>query len=155
MTNVGQFIILLALFTSYSPHSKQQYLEQYKGFVDEVTESAKFFTAADWQHAHERYTLFNIDYYNRFKSEFTFEERLQIASYKVQLNAVRAGVEIGRLYQSYLMDDLDSLRKNLRYYVNNQMEDDISRVLDEAKRISNELYRQLKIFVDELREQQR
>lgn len=53
------------------------------------------------------------------------------------------------------MDDLDSLRKNLRYYVNNQMEDGISRVLDEAKRISNELYRELKILVDKLREQQR
>lgn len=99
--------------------------------------------------------MFDTEHYNRFKDDFTFEERLQIASYKVQLNAARAGVEIGRLYQSYLMDDLDSLRKNLRYYVNNQMEDGISRVLDEAKRISNELYRELKILVDKLREQQR
>ncbi|MDX9770449.1 MAG: hypothetical protein RBT19_08800 [Tenuifilaceae bacterium] len=155
MKSVGQVIILLALFSSCSPQTKQQYLKQYKEFVDEVTDNARHYTEADWQQANERYSLFNNQYYSRFKDELTLEDKLQVTGYRMQFNAAKAGVEIDRFYQQYLKNDLDNLRENLKHYVENQMEDDVARVLDEAKRISNELYRELKKLVDELREERK
>ena len=152
MKRIGSIALILSLFASCAPMSKEKYLHDYKEFVDEVAQNSKLYSDTEWQIAHEKYVRFNTEYYNKFKDQLTLEDRMLITSYKVQYNTIKAGSEIGKLYQSYLKKDVDKLKKELKYYIDNKMEDDINRVLDDAKKISTELYQELKRIIADIKE---
>ena len=153
MKRIGSIAIVLSLFTACNPFSKEEYLTDYKQFVDEVSTNAKNYSESEWQRANEKYARFNNEYYNKFKDDFTLQEKMRIASYKIQYNAVKAGHEAGKFYESYLKKDVDELRKELKYYVDNKMDDDVKRVLDEAKKVSDEFYQELKKIIAEFKEE--
>ncbi len=146
-------LTIIALLGSCSPLSKEQYLDQYKAFVDDVTERGPHFSDAEWQRANAEFARFSNELYAEYKHQLTFEEALRVAGYKLQFNATRAGVEMNKFYHSYLKDDIDSLKVSLKYYVENKMDDDIAQLLEEAKRISDELYREVKKLLAELNEE--
>jgi hypothetical protein len=143
----------LLFFSSCDPTSKEQYLKNYKEFIDEITKNGKGYNEADWAQANEKYSRYNNELYNRFKDELTVEDKMRITGYKFQYSAIRAGSEIGKFYQSYLKKDVDKLKDNLEFYVKNHMEDDLSRLLDESRKISKDLYIEMKKLIEELKEE--
>lgn len=92
----GSFLVLF-LFTisSCTPFTREKYLEQYKLFMDQVTENSINYSEQDWRNADKKYARFNNEWYNKYKDDFTWKEKMLIADYKVRYNMLKAGIEIG------------------------------------------------------------
>jgi hypothetical protein len=73
---------------------------------------------------------------------------MTIAGYKVKFNFLKAGVEIGNIYQSILKEDIDIIKKKIEYYIESDMESDLNKLLEEAKKSNNELFLELKKVID-------
>jgi hypothetical protein len=139
------------MFTSCEPFTKEEYLDRYKKFIDEVSVNYKNYSADQWKNANEKYERFNNEWYNKFKHEFSFEEKMQITGYQLKYNGLKAAVEIGKFYDEHLKEDVDELRTKIKYYVENHMDDDLKKLLDEVKKTSKSLYEELKKMADEIK----
>lgn len=142
-------VIIATFVFSCAPSNKEEYMRNYKKFVDEVGENYKNFSADDWKKANETYDKFNNEWYNKFKYEFTIEDKIKITSYQVKYNAVKAGKEIGNFYDQYMKNDVEDLRSRIKYYIDNDMDEDLKKLIEEAKKISKELEEEIKRIVKE------
>ena len=124
-------------------------MSDYKRFVDEVATSYKNFSADDWRKANETFDRFNNEWYNKFKHEFSIEDKLRITGYQVKYNAIKAGKEIGGFYDQYLKNDVEELRAKIKFYVENKMDEDLKKLTEEAKKISKELEEEIRRIVKE------
>jgi hypothetical protein len=142
-------IIILTMAFSCAPTTKEKYMADYKRFVDEVAANYKSFTPDDWRKANETFEQFNNEWYNKFKHEFSIEDKFRITGYQVKYNAVKAGNEMGKFYDQYLKNDVDELRAKIKYYVDNDMDEDLKKFTEEAKKISKELEEEVRRIVRE------
>jgi hypothetical protein len=153
MYRITIFLIAAVMFSSCDPYSKEEYLERYKRFIDEVSENYKTYSSEQWEYANERYARFNNEWYEKFKNQFTLEEKLKITGYQLKYNGLRAASEIGVFYDEHLKDDMEELRTKVKYYVDNRMEDDLKKFLEEVKKTSKTLYEELKKVVEEIKKE--
>ncbi len=143
--------LLTVLFNSCTPLNKEDYLERYQRFMDDVSKDYRFFTSEQWQKANEQFELFSNEWYNKYRNQLTLEEKMRLAGYKVKYNGLRAASEIGKLYDEHLKGDVEELRARVRYYVDNRMDDDINKLLEEARKAGKIIYEEVKKIVDEVK----
>ena len=94
------FILLITLFmvTSCAPSSKEEYLERYKKFMDEVTENYKTYSPEQWEMANEKFARFNNQWYLKFRPNLTWTEKATIAGYQLKYQGLRVACELGTFY---------------------------------------------------------
>jgi DNA-directed RNA polymerase subunit L len=148
--STATIVIFLIVLGSCEPSTKEQYLQHYKSFIDEITERGVKYSASDWERADAKFKQFDQELYNKFKEELTFEEKMKVAAYKVKYNSIKAASEVNRAYGTYLKEDVEKIKKKIKYYVENDMEQDLDKLLDEVKEVSKDLHKELKKLIDEL-----
>lgn len=144
-------VVLVAMVFSCAPTSKEEYLANYKKFIDEVSANYKNYTPEEWEQTNETFSRLNYEWYNKFKDQFTLEEKMRITGYQLKYNALKATLEIGNIYDSYLKDDVDQLHAKVKYYIDNKMDDDLNKLIEEAKKISKELEEEVKRLIKEMK----
>ncbi|HOP03059.1 MAG TPA: hypothetical protein PL017_03450 [Tenuifilaceae bacterium] len=142
--------LMATIFFACEPTSKEKYMADYKRFVDEVAAQGSNYTADDWKKANETFSKFNNEWYKKFESEFTLNDKARILGYQVKYNAVKAGSEIGKFYNQYLKNDVEDLRAKVKFYVENDMESDLKKLQEEAKKVSKELEEEIKKIIKEM-----
>lgn len=137
------YFLMLSFIVACAPFSKEKYLERYEKFMDEVTQNYSSYNEDQRKEAQKEYDKFNEEWYNKFKDDLSFDEKLKLTGYTIRFNLMKAGAEVGKLYDSYLKSDIDELKKRIDYYVKNDMEKDLNAILDEAKKTSDEFYNEI------------
>ena len=154
MKNSYLFVLLVfaLLFGACgAPDTKEAYLEKFEAFVEDVTRSYKSYSDEDWKKAVEKYEKFAGEWYDKFKDDFTIKEKLNITGYHTKFNVCRAmkktATEIRELFESL---DVNEIRKQIHYYIDNNMQDDLKKLVDEAGKAGKEAEKAVKEILKEL-----
>lgn len=76
--------IVIFLIKSAAPFSKEAYLEDYKEFIDEVSDENDTYSEDKWKDIDEKFDKFNEEWYEKFEDELSFTEKLTVAKYNAE-----------------------------------------------------------------------
>ena len=130
-------VLVTFTVTSCRPFSKESYLEKYDKFITEVSEKGTKYTEKDWKKADEKYKKFNEDWYDRFKEDLTWQEKLTTTKYTVQYTYNRNKTGALDIYNTYLKGNLVELKEKIKYYKENNMDADIDSLIKQAKEVGD------------------
>jgi len=131
-------VIILSLFsvlTACTPQSKETYLSDYKEFMKNTEKQKTNFTEKDWEIADLKYEKFTGEWKDKYDDEFTWKEELVLAKYTLQYNIFKAGENSTGFYNEYIKEDFKDLKERLKYYKENDMDNDIDFLVEQAKEI--------------------
>lgn len=127
-------LILILLITSCSPQSKESYLEEYKEFIAEVSKNSGNYTEQDWKNIDEKYEKFTGEWHDKFKDDFILKDNIILTKYEVQYNLYKLKDNSSELFDK-LFKDYDQLKEQVKYYSENDMEEDLESLLKEAEKL--------------------
>jgi len=134
---ITAFILLIVSLIACRPFSKESYLEKYDKFISEVSVKGDKYTDKDWSKADEEYKKFSEDWYDHFKDDLTWQEKLTTTKYTVQFSYYRNKPGALDFYNTYLKGDLEKLKEKIKYYKENNMNADIDSLLKQAKEVGD------------------
>ena len=139
LTLSHSLVILSFIFIAAcsAPMSKESYLKKYEAFIKEVSNKNKDYDEKAWKNADEKYEKFQGEWYDKFKDEFTWQEQLEITKFSVEYNLYKAKDSSISLFNTYLKGDYEKLKEKIKYYKDNNMEEDIDKLLKEAKELGD------------------
>ncbi len=75
-TNISRLILFFLIFIAGCgvSYDKDDYIREFKQFVDEVKIGYKSYTVADWQIADEKYEQYSVQEYEIFSDDLTGED---------------------------------------------------------------------------------
>ena len=111
---------LLILMSCSLGMSKNKYIKNYDEFVKDVSVSCEKYSNKQWHKADSIYTVYSSDFYEKFKSDLTTEERNKVNKLTGEYIALRA-VSVGK----GILSDIEDLGI--------QMESMIETVLNELQ----------------------
>lgn len=90
-------VMLIALFAVSCSFfdNKNTYLEDYSEFINEVSISGENFSDKQWSDSDSLYLLYSTNYYEKYKSELTKNERNKVNKLTGEYIALRA-VSVGK-----------------------------------------------------------
>ncbi len=144
-------VVALLLFVSCSPQSKESYLERYKDFIENTGNNSLNYTEKEWQEADEKYQKYTGIWHDKFKEEFTWKEEILLSKYKFQYNFFKAEYHSKDFFNSYIEANYESLKKQIKYYYDNEMNDDIEKMLKTAKKAGKESYEIIEGILNDLK----
>lgn len=134
------FIALAFMMMACAPTTKEEYLENYKAFIEEISENSSSYTEADWAEKAEEYAKFTGEWYNKFESEFTLSEKMQVAA-----NAVSYNYHKGC---SNVKETIDELGKEYEDEIE-QIEEGVEQVTEEVSKAADELGKEIEKLYEE------
>ncbi len=142
-------LLITFFLTSCSSQTKESYLEDYKTFISEVSEKNLIFSDDDWEKADQKYEKFTDEWYKKFEDEFTWKEEILLGKYSLQYNFFKAKKSSTNFFNTYLKKDYDKLKEQIKYYSENEMEEDLEFLIREATEMGDSATRLIEdIFKD-------
>ncbi|MDR1222569.1 MAG: hypothetical protein LBL07_06780 [Tannerella sp.] len=136
----GLSFLLILSIAGCSCYSKERYLKDFEKFITDVSQNHKSYDDKKWEKQTARYEKFTGEYYEKFEDDFTLKEKITVTGYKVKFNyfkkADQASSAIQALFDALKVDDI---KKQLEYYIENDMQDEIRQFYDEAKKAGKEV----------------
>ena len=78
-TRLMMFVAVIALFVfNGCSDSKESYVKDFKKFIEKVEAAGSDYTEEDWKKADEKFETFTGDRYEKFSSELTIDEQVEI-----------------------------------------------------------------------------
>lgn len=127
----------LLLVASCSPQSKESYLADYKAFISEVKEGSENLTDQEWLEVDEKHEKFTGKWYDKFEDEYTWKDQIVLTKYKFQYNLLKIRVKSSNYFDEYLREDYKQLKRQIKYYSENEMDEDIEFILEKAREIGD------------------
>jgi hypothetical protein len=136
----GLSFILILSITGCSYYSKESYLKGFEEFIADVSQNHKSYDDKKWEKQTARYEKFAGGWYEKFKDDFTAKEKITITSYKVKFNYFKKTDQVSSAIDSLLEAfDVDDIKEQLEYYVENDMQNEIQQFYNEAKKAGKEV----------------
>jgi hypothetical protein len=136
----GLSFILILSIAGCSYYSKESYLKGFEKFITDVSQNHKSYDDKTWEKQTARYEKFTGEWYKKFEDDFTVKEKVSITGYKIKFNYFKktdqASSAINALFDALKVDDI---KKQLEYYIENDMQDEIRQFYDEAKKAGEEV----------------
>lgn len=112
-TRLMMFAAVIALFIlSGCCDSKESYVKDFKKFIEKVEAAGSDYTEEDWKKADEKFEVFAGDRYEKFSSELTIDEQVEITKLKAAY-ATRRGLSTLKNGVDKLLDsDMLKMGKN-------------------------------------------
>jgi len=152
-------LMLILLITSCAPQSKESYLKDYKEFISEVNEESKNYSEQDWEKADEKYEKYTGEWYEKFEDEFTWKEDVILTKYQFQYNLTKIKRNSTDFFNSFIREDYEQLKEQIKYYSENEMNEDIEYILKQATEFGEsatetveDILKELDIELDELQD---
>ena len=143
-------LLLILSLSSCGPQTKEAYLEDYKEFIAHVSEKGAQFSENDWTEANGDYREFSEEWYEKFRDEFTVKESAILWMHGKQYKFYRARYQATNMFSRFMQDDYPELKKQMEYYVENDMEDDLNALMEEAKETGDSAVVMMQEILDEL-----
>jgi hypothetical protein len=151
MIAINILIIALVLY-SCSPQSKESYLSRYDSFITEVEKNRSRYTDADWTTKDREFKQLSEEWYEKFKNDFTWKEKLKLTAYEIKYNYYLMSKESSEFFKGLLDNpDVEAIKSQIKFYVDNQMDDDIAAILKEAKQAGKEVEKLVNEILNDLK----
>ena len=131
-----KFILLqfsFCLLISCSPWSKDAYMREYKSFIDDVSEKGQDYSDAEWQEADNKFKQFDTEWFDKFKDDMSLADKGTTSLYNLQYVYHRNKKGAKSVFNTYLKDDYEEMKKKIKFYRDNQMDDDLKKLEDIAR----------------------
>ncbi|MDR1169816.1 MAG: hypothetical protein LBK97_03175 [Prevotellaceae bacterium] len=127
------FVVMLVA-VSCGPQSKESYMNKYELFIKEVGKNKERYTDKDWKQKDREFEQLSGELYRKFKDDMTWKDELILAANKVKYNYYIVAREAS--FFKKLLDGLnvDEIKSQVKFYIDNKMEDDITALVKEAKK---------------------
>lgn len=126
-------LISMLLITSCSPQSKGAYLSAYKGFILKVDKEHESYSDKDWKSVDSEFNKFTGKLYTKFEKQLTWQEEILIKKYQVQYNLYKLSSGSKESFDIENNENYQKKKKELEYYYENNMQDDIDSFMKQAK----------------------
>jgi hypothetical protein len=127
------------MFCSCGPQSKESYLKKYDSFIGEVGKNCAQYTEKDWEIKDREFKQLSDEWYNKFKDDFTLQDEVKLAAnrvkYKYYLVSKKSSAFFKQLFDN---PEINEIKSQIKFYVDNQMKEDIGILLKEAKKAGRE-----------------
>ena len=151
-------IVVLVAANCSTPMSKESYLKKFDNFISEISGNHKTYDENTWQKMTEKYEKFSGEWYDKFKDDFTLREHITIKANQGKWYYYRflgGTVSVKELLESL---DIKGIKEQLQYYIDNNMQDDLQKIYEEAKNIGEgalkaitEILEELEVNIEELK----
>jgi hypothetical protein len=133
-------LTILVFISSCAPMSKESYMKKYGVFITEISQKYKTYDNKEWNNKNEKYQKFSGEWYEKFKDDFTVKEKITLTSYQVKFNYYRTLTQSSNAIKE-LFDAMkvDEIKEQIQYYIDNNMQDDLQKFYDEARKAGKEI----------------
>jgi hypothetical protein len=135
-----------------SPNSKEAYLEKFERFVNRVEQNHKKYTKKDWEWTDSQFKKYNGEWYLEFSDEFTLSDQIKIKSLIIRYYSYRNKEDVSEVLKQLFKEDVDEVRNTLKEYIENDMDDDLEKLIDGAAAIGDSAVKVLEDIIKELDE---
>ena len=150
------FVFLMA--SCSTPLNKERYLKNFETFLSEVSENYKNYSDKDWKKETEKFEKFSGVWYEKFKDEFTWQEKLKIMSYQAKFQYYSALSQTSSFFDEMLKSlNVQEIKATVQHYINNGLVDDLNQLYKKAteagaaaEKVITEILNELKINIEEL-----
>lgn len=135
-----RFWLLILLFIIFhikcsTPQTKDDYLMEYKSFISQVESYYQNYSDDEWVMIENEFNNFSNVWYDKFSEDFTWKEEILLSKYSFKYSLIKTKVSSTEFFNQYLKDDYKKLKDQLMYYKENDMQEDIDYILDQASEI--------------------
>lgn len=114
ISKFGFLALVMAMMISCAPTSKENYMEKYVSFLDEVSMEYKDYTPKDWEAMDEKFEKFNGEWYQKYEQELSFKDELKLQGYKMKYAYYRALAEGKSAVDGFVESiDVDQMKKDV------------------------------------------
>lgn len=142
-------LFLVMLSSCMAPISKEAYLRGFERFVKEVEQNSRKFTDKDWEWANERYSLYSVDYYEKFRQELTFDEKVKVNLLKGRYLARRGN--IGQALREEFSKELEQAGKDASKYIDENLKEDLQEITRGAREIGDSAVKVMENLIEEIK----
>ena len=153
------YFIFLAVLCSCSIFmTKDDYLSDFKKFIDTTILKHSIYKGEDWEKSDKKMDKFSNELYNKFKSKLTSEDELVLMKYRIQYDLCKAKDMTKETFQiisnflnrddtkeslqsitNILNTEADSFKSKIDDYVNNNLGNDLNLLKEKSQEIGNSL----------------
>ena len=163
----GLVMVSLVIF-SCSNMTKEQYLSEYKDFIQQIKENQQGYTIADWAEKDKIHSNYCDRLFKKYENELSVEEKVLLAKYRLQYDVYRykneakeTMLEIFDMYYSIQSEinannrriataRKDELIEIIDDYMENGLNEDTFFLIEQVKRVKNAFSRFLtEISIDD------
>lgn len=156
MKQISKYILVASLFvfivSCSAPSSKESYLEKFEHFVDRVKKNHEQYNKKDWTWADSQFEKYHNDWYLKYRDEFTLSDQIKIKSLIIRYHSYKEKEDIGEILQQLFNDDVDDVRKKVKKYIENDMDEDLEILKEGAASIGDSAVKVLEDIIIELEE---
>ena len=127
--------VLVLLFLGCSPLTKDSFLSQYSGLIEQVR-SNRSDPSFSWDKSEKVFEKFSQTYYRQFEDQMSWSEKVLCKKYEVEYLIMRTQDKANTLKEAFY-DDLKAAQQRLDDYIENQMSDDIESIMKEVNDITS------------------
>ncbi len=132
------------------PETKDDYLANFKSFVERVERHHEDYSKKDWMWADKRFELYNNDWYDKFEDELTTEEKLEVITLKLEYSNLKDPNAISNLLKNLRNEDVEGIKKKVDDYVENDLDEDVEKLMDGMKEIGDSAVKVLEDVFEEI-----
>ena len=150
--------VAMTCMVACSPMTKESYLKKYDGFITEVSENYKDYDEKAWAKHTEKYEKFSGEWHEKFKDEFTLQEKLKITGLQVKFNYYSTLSQTSSMFKD-ILDVLNAqeIKKIVQSYKDDGMVAELEQLYREAcetgkaaEKAITEILKELQIDIEEL-----
>ena len=149
-------VMIMHAGTSCSiPSSKERYLANFERFVQNVEKESPDFKPRDWRYAEKRYQRYSVEWYQKFREDFTLQEQIKVAGLKLRYQAVKEGAGLRRLLDEQVVKDLEKMGEDVGKYLDENLDRDLDRISRGAREIGDSARKVVDDLVKELQKKRK
>jgi len=152
--------VVLVCLSSCAPMSKESYLKKYNNFISEISDNYKSYSDKMWEKQTKKYEKFTGKWYEKFKGDFTLLEKAKIKVNETKFHYYktlsRSSATIKEWFDAL---NVNEIKEKAQYYINNNMEDDLKQLYDEARKAGStaektitEILNDLQVNIEKLKD---
>lgn len=130
------FMACCLVFIACTPVSKEDYLSKFSEFIHDVSIEYSQYTAEDWSRQNKKFTKFSDEWYSLYEKELSFSEKLKILNLSFKWYFYQGLGEVESTLDSL---DVDQFKEEVKYYIDNNMMQDLTDLCDSAVELGEEL----------------
>jgi hypothetical protein len=137
--------------------TKEEYLSNYRALIKDVRENKETYSENDWINNDKKINQFNGDLYRKFENELNWEDQLMITQLKARYNLYRYKEDAKDILSDILGTTFEinnnvreELKKELQYYLDNQMEEDANFLIEQTRKAGGTVSKVLDEVLNEI-----
>ena len=141
--------LVICSLVACAPATKEDFLNEFSAFVEEIEQKENKQVDVDWTAKDKAFDQYTSEMYTKFKSEMSIMDEVKFNANKVRYNVRRH--KSGFLDELLKDKDLIKLRRELKQYIDNDMDADVQKLVNEAEKVGEEFGKSVEELVEELK----